>query len=207
MNLTRLARLVLAPGFTPYLCPDRFNGGMIEILKLHEILSSERVLLNAPMTGMQQAFEAIGQLACGATGPAAAEIARRLWGRERHGSTALGYGVAIPHAQITGLRRPMAVFLRSLHPLPFQAPDGRPVFDVLAILVPKPAAARHFALLASARHLMSDPDFRQVLAACDDALCIWQLFEQWPFHRGLQAPAQTAVRPVPALMQQSSASP
>lgn len=170
-------------------------------------MSSERVLLNAPMTGMQQAFEAIGQLACGTRRPQAAEIARRLWGRERHGSTALGYGVAIPHAQITGLRRPAAVFLRSLNPLPFQAPDGRPVFDVLAILVPKPAAPRHFALLASARNLMSDPDFRQALAACGDARCVWQLFDQWPLYRGLSAQGQSVVWPVPARVQQSSASP
>ncbi len=170
-------------------------------------MSSERVLLNVPLTGVHQAFEAIGRLACGTRGTQATEIVRRLWGRERHGSTALGYGVAIPHAQITGLRRPVAVFLRSSAPLPFQAPDGRPVFDVLAILVPKPAAPRHFALLAEARHLMCDRDFRRALASCDDAFCIWQLFEQWPFYRNPQLSVQAVARSVSACMQQSNATP
>lgn len=180
---------------------------MIEPLRLHDVLSSERVLLNAPVTGMQQAFEAIGRLAGGTSGPLAAEIARRLWGRERHSSTALGYGVAIPHAQITGLRRPVAAFLRCNDPLPFQAPDGRPVFDVLAILVPKPAAPRHFALLADARHLMCHRDFRQALVSCTDAFSIWQLFEQWPFYRGVQPSGQTVAPPLPTRMQQSSGVP
>ncbi|MDP1954033.1 MAG: PTS sugar transporter subunit IIA [Polaromonas sp.] len=180
---------------------------MIEILRVNDILSSERVLLNAPVQGIQQAFDAIGRLVCGAREAQAAEITRRLWGRERHGSTALGYGEAIPHAQITGLRRPVAAFLRSSEPLPFQAPDGRPVFDVLAILVPKPAAPRHFALLADARHLMCERDFRQALAGCADAPSVWQLFEQWPFYRGLQGSGQMTARTGAARMQQSNASP
>ncbi len=197
----------MRPRFTVSLCPDRFNWAMIQTLKLKDVLSSDRVLLNAPVTGMQQAFEVLGQLACGKSGPQAAEIARRLWGRERHGSTALGYGVAIPHAQITGLRRPVAAFLRSNGPLAFEAPDGRPVYDLLAILVPKPAVPRHFALLGDARRLMGDRDFRQALAACGDALGVWQLFEQWPFCRSLLATESTAARPGAARMQQSSASP
>jgi PTS system nitrogen regulatory IIA component len=180
---------------------------MIQTLKLKDVLSSERVLLSAPVTGMQHAFEVLGQLACGTSGPQATEIARRLLGRERHGSTALGYGVAIPHAQITGLRRPVAAFLRTSDPLVFNSPDGRPVFDLLAILVPKPAVPGHFALLGDARRLMGDRDFRQALAACGDALGVWQLFEQWPFYRNLQATEFTVARPASARMQQSNASP
>ncbi|MDP2817357.1 MAG: hypothetical protein Q8O29_03575 [Polaromonas sp.] len=66
---------------------------------------------------------------------------------------------------------------------------------------------RHFAVLADARHLMCERDFRQALAGCGDALCVWQLFAQWPLYRGLQALGQTAARPVSARMQQSNASP
>ncbi len=193
--------------FTVLLCLGRCNGPMIQTLKLKDVLSSERVLLNAPLSSTQQAFDTLAQLACGATGPKAAEVSRRLWGRERHGSTALGYGVAIPHAQIIGLRRPVASFLRSTGPLSFDAPDGRPVFDLLAIFVPKPAVPCHFALLEDARRLLRDADFRQALAGCRDAHDVWQLFERWPFHRSLLAPGSAPGQPLSARMQQSSATP
>lgn len=156
-----------------------------------------------------KAFDILGQLACGATGPKAAEVSRRLWGRERHGSTALGYGVAIPRAQIIGLRRPVAAFLRSMGPLAFDAPDGRPVFDLLAILVPKPAVPYHFALLDDARRLMRGRDFRQMLTVvamhARSGNCLssgrftavfWRLGPRWgsPFPRACNNPA-----PVPDL--------
>ncbi|WP_395059399.1 PTS sugar transporter subunit IIA [Polaromonas sp.] len=180
---------------------------MIQTLRLKDVLSSERVLLGASVTAMQQAFEVLGQLAREPGGPQSAEIARRLLGRERHSSTALGYGVAIPHAQVTGLRRPVAAFLRSSAPLAFNAPDGRPVFDMLGILVPKPAVPYHFALLGDARHLLGDRDFRQALAACGDALGVWQLFEQWPHYRSPVATEPTAASTVPMRVQQSNVSP
>ncbi len=41
-----------------------------------------------------------------------APIFRALWRRELVGSTALGYGVAIPHARIDGIERPLTLFVR-----------------------------------------------------------------------------------------------
>jgi len=160
------------------------NAKMVERLLMKDILSLECVVLGAPVTSVEQAFEAIGQVVR-LRGPARrAEIAQRLGVRESHGTTAIGYGLAIPHAQIKGLKRPVAAFLRPRRPIPFEAPDGKPVSDLLVLLVPKPAAPQHFALLADVRHLLSDRDFRDVLTRCIDPLEVWQLFEQWPFYTG-----------------------
>lgn len=163
---------------------------MSESLLMKDILTLERVVLDAPVASQAEAFEAIGQMVQ-LRGAKPAEIAYRLAVRERHGTTALGYGLAIPHAQIKGLRRPLAAFLRPKSPIPFAAPDGKPVTDLLALLVPKPAVAQHFALLTDFSQLLSDRDFRQALVACTDALEIWQLFEQWPFYKGPARLART----------------
>lgn len=147
---------------------------------MKDILSLERILLDAPVTSKQHAFEEIGQLVQLRHGPHPSEIARRLWGRELHGTTALGYGLAIPHAQVKGLKRPVAAFMRPRVPIAFEAPDGKPVSDLLALLVPKPAVPQDFALLARLSRMLSDRDFRQALGGCTEALRVWQLFEQWP---------------------------
>ena len=47
--------------------------------------------------------------------------------RERLGSTGLGQGIAIPHGRIKGLKQALGAFVRPQQPIPFDAPDGRPV--------------------------------------------------------------------------------
>ncbi len=64
------------------------------------------------------------------------EALRLLWERETKLSSAVGRGIAIPHARIAGLTRPLISFARLLHPVPFQAPDGIPVRLVFLVLSP-----------------------------------------------------------------------
>ena len=52
--------------------------------------------------------------------------------REKLGSTGFGRGVAIPHARIPGIQRPVAALLRLNHAAEFGAADGLPVAPVPA---------------------------------------------------------------------------
>lgn len=76
--------------------------------------------------------------------------------RERIGSTAFGRGVAIPHARVPGLRRPVAAFLRLATPADFGAADGRPVDLVFGLLSPDQAGTSHLQALAAISRLMRD---------------------------------------------------
>lgn len=162
---------------------------------MKDLLSLDRIVLNATFTSKQQAFEDVGRLAHARRGPKPEDIALRLAKREARSSTALGYGVALPHAQVKGLSKPVAVFLRSAEPIAFDAPDGVLVDQICALLVPKPATAEHFDLLTQLTLMVSDRRFRQLLAACNDPLGVWQLFQQWPY--GMTEPANTAVAMAP----------
>src|SRR5450631_504492 len=72
------------------------------------------------------------------------------------GSTALGAGFAIPHARINGIARPLTLFMRTRLPVAFDAPDGKPVSDLLAIMVPADGAKEdHLQLLALVARLFS----------------------------------------------------
>lgn len=101
-------------------------------------------------------------------GLAAAAVAERLRERERLASTALGHGVAIPHARIGGLDRARGAFVLLDHGVSYAAPDGEPVDLVFAMAVPEDEVAGHLAHLGEIAERFSDADFRASLRAADD---------------------------------------
>jgi Phosphoenolpyruvate-dependent sugar phosphotransferase system, EIIA 2 len=53
----------------------------------------------------------------------------------------LGQGVALPHARIKDLPQAVAAFVRLKLPIPFDAPDAKPVSDMVILFVPEHATA------------------------------------------------------------------
>jgi len=94
-----------------------------------------------------------------------APIARALRRREEAASTALGHAVAVPHARVAGIAQPLTLFLRTRHPVPFGAPDGREVSNFFVIIVPADGdAERHLELLANVASAFGERSFRTELA-------------------------------------------
>src|SRR5262249_23097349 len=99
-------------------------------------------------------------------------IYARLTARERVASTALGYAVAIPHARIDGVQRPVAAFVRTHAPVAFDAPDNAGVTDMLVLIVPEQATEEHLSLLAEVARIFSDDALRSSLRSCLNAEAI-----------------------------------
>jgi PTS system nitrogen regulatory IIA component len=85
-----------------------------------------------------------------------AMVLERIEEREKLGSTGFGRGVAIPHARIPGLTRPVAAFFRLEKPVQFDAADGMPVDLVFGLLSPESAGAAHLHALAAISRMMRD---------------------------------------------------
>ncbi|HXF78123.1 MAG TPA: PTS sugar transporter subunit IIA, partial [Usitatibacter sp.] len=115
-----------------------------------------------------------------------ARVFDSLFDREKLGSTALGYGVAIPHGRIKTLKEPACAFVRTAVPIPFEAPDGQPVSLVFAMLVPEHATEAHLELLSELAQMFSDAGLREALAAAPDAAAAHRLITEWSPY----APAQ-----------------
>jgi PTS system nitrogen regulatory IIA component len=98
--------------------------------------------------------------------------------REKAGLTGLGQGVAIPQARFAGLPQIQALYLRP-SATPFNAPDGMPLTDILALLVQEPASSEHLEILAEAARMFSDARFREQLRASTDAAEVNRLFATW----------------------------
>lgn len=99
-------------------------------------------------------------------------VLERIVARESLGSTGFGRGVAIPHARITGLTRPVAAFLRLEAPVAFDAADAMPVDLVFGLLSPEQAGAGHLHALAAISRLMRDEAMHAALSQApgDEAL-------------------------------------
>ena len=87
--------------------------------------------------------------------PSAAALAKSLIERENLGSTAVGGGVAIPHAKVVGLRRPLLAVGVCRAGVDFAAPDGDPVRLLFVIASPPDAPAEHLRTLAAVSRWLS----------------------------------------------------
>jgi nitrogen PTS system EIIA component len=103
-------------------------------------------MLDLDVSGRMRAFEEIGRLLQTRHYLKATQVVERLSLREQLGSTGLGQGVALPHARIKGLPRAVATFLRPKSLISFDAPDGKPVSEILVLLVPERVTEQHLAL-------------------------------------------------------------
>src|SRR5262250_3912219 len=92
-----------------------------------KLLPPSNILLDLDVTSKKRMFEQAGLLFENNQGVARSLVFDSLFARERLGSTGLGQGVAIPHGRIKGLKEAVASFIRVAEPIPFDAPDGRPV--------------------------------------------------------------------------------
>ena len=91
-------------------------------------------------------------------------VLERIEEREKLGSTGFGRGVAIPHARLPGLTRPVAAFFRLESPVAFDAADGMPVNMVFGLLSPEAAGAAHLHALAAISRMMRDDAMHGALA-------------------------------------------
>jgi PTS system nitrogen regulatory IIA component len=103
------------------------------------------------------------------------EVLAKIEAREQLGSTGFGRGVAIPHARVAGVSRPVAALLRLEAPVAFDAVDGRPIDLVFGLLSPEHAGAAHLHALAAISRLMRDEQMHTALAQAPNAEAIYGL--------------------------------
>jgi nitrogen PTS system EIIA component len=102
-------------------------------------------------------------------------VLERIEEREKLGSTGFGRGVAIPHARIPDLARPVAVFLRLATPVGFDSADGMPVNLVFGLLSPEQAGAAHLHALAAISRLMRDERMHEALEEAPGSEALYAL--------------------------------
>ena len=142
-----------------------------DTMRIATWLQPQEILLGVDVRDRTHALEVLGAEIGREHGLESGAIFRALWRREQAASTGLGEGFAIPHARIVGIARPLTLFMRTKVAIAFDAPDRKPVSQLLAIMVPVDGAKDdHLQLLALVSQLFSDRAFRKQLDSAPDAV-------------------------------------
>ncbi|HDL90426.1 MAG TPA: PTS sugar transporter subunit IIA [Thermodesulforhabdus norvegica] len=96
------------------------------------------------------------------------DVFRVLWERELLGSTGIGSGVAIPHARLPNLERPILFFARSRKGVSFDAVDGKLVHIFVVLLAPNSSTEQHVRILTKIARLLKDQSIRKKLEEAAD---------------------------------------
>ena len=118
---------------------------------ISSLITPDTILLDLSFSSKRHLFEHAGNIFAQRHHLKATDIFNSLSERERLGSTALGYGIAIPHGRIKGLNQAAGMLYRLQTPLEFDAPDAKPVTLCFLLLVPKEADEKHLQILGKGR--------------------------------------------------------
>ncbi|WP_410498550.1 PTS sugar transporter subunit IIA [Chitinibacter sp. S2-10] len=144
-----------------------------------KILPTGNVFLDLDVGSKKRVFEQVGIVFENSHGIARSVIFDSLFAREKLGSTGLGQGVAIPHGRIKGLKEATGAFVRLSTPIPFDAPDGKPVSLIFVLLVPANATDLHLQILSELAQLFSDKQLREELNTLAEPHLVWQRIANW----------------------------
>lgn len=145
-----------------------------------QLLTQDAIVLTAKPTTKEALFAEAAQTLGLRLGINSATVEDCLRMREQLGSTGLGQGVGIPHGRLKGLKQVAGMFYRLGSPIPFDAPDNRPVDLAFFLLVPEQSTEEHLQLLSELAQGFSDPDFRDKLRTSSDAAEVLKLFASNP---------------------------
>lgn len=135
-------------------------------MKLSNIMVGEAVVPELTATTRNEAIkELIRAMAdAGALSPAQArQAAQAVLDREKQATTGIGKGVALPHAKLKGLDKPVGTIGRSAEGIDFSALDSKPVYSVILLLSSPDNPDEHLqAMEAIFKHVQRDM-FRKFL--------------------------------------------
>ncbi len=148
-------------------------------MKLTDILVRDACVIDMQARTKKEALRELADRIASATrGLEPKALLDLLLEREKLGSTAMGDGIAIPHARIEALDRLVASFGRSRQGLNFESLDEKPTHLFFLLVAPGKEGSAHLRLLASLSRQVAKPDFRARLLEAEAAAELLGLFEE-----------------------------
>lgn len=132
-------------------------------MRIVDLLSAESILLDASPASKQEAIDIlIGLQVKGGRIANADEYKKGILAREGMGSTAVGEGIAIPHAKSDAVKAPSLAAMTVPDGVDYEALDGEPSNLIFMIAAPNDGDV-HLAVLSRLMTILMDEDFRAKL--------------------------------------------
>jgi PTS system nitrogen regulatory IIA component len=151
-------------------------------MMITDLVAPEAIIPALKVNSKKQALQELAARAAELTGQNDRAIFEVLLRREKLGTTAVGYGVAIPHGKLQKLDKIFGLFARLDRPIDFEAMDGQPVDLIFLLLAPEGAGADHLKALALIARLLRDAGIAEKLRASHDANKLYTILTTPPIH-------------------------
>lgn len=138
-------------------------------MRIVDLLKKESIELKAKADSKAQAIDKL--IALQAAGGAISdeeEYRQGILDREKQGTTAIGEGIAIPHAKSAAVRRPSLAAMTVPDGVDYEAPDNKPSRLLFMIAAPKDGGDVHLEVLSRLMTMLMDEGFRQRLMDASD---------------------------------------
>jgi PTS system nitrogen regulatory IIA component len=134
-------------------------------MKISDLLSPTDVLIDVRASQKGPLLQELAAKAAAGLGLPADHVTSYLMKREELGSTGIGQGIAIPHARLSGLKRPYGLLVKLKQGIEFDAIDGQAVDVLFVLLLPAAVESEALAALALVARTLRSPDTRARLRA------------------------------------------
>jgi PTS system nitrogen regulatory IIA component len=138
-------------------------------MNINDMLSDDAFLMNFDGTSKKQVLEELSKLAEIKLGINSRTLLENLIKREKLGSTAVGNGIAIPHANVDAIDRPFVFVSTLVNGLDFNSTDDLAVDIVFLLIAPHNKGSEHLQALALISRLLRNKELTTKLRGCKSA--------------------------------------
>ena len=130
------------------------------------MLSPDAFLINFESTSKKHLLNELCELAETKISVSSRILLENLTKREKLGSTAVGNGIAIPHANISNIDKPYLFVATLVNGLDFNATDDQPVDIIFLLVAPHNDSSEHLQALALISRLLRNKELTTKLRGC-----------------------------------------
>ena len=134
-------------------------------MSIIDYLAVEQIMVGVASSSKKQLIEQLAQRAAELTGLCQRHLFEIVMRRERLGTTAIGSGIAIPHAVHQDLKCTMGIIAVLKSPVDFDAQDRKPVDIVCLVIGPQYADSDHLKCVSSVAKSLREVTIRDQIRA------------------------------------------
>ena len=135
-------------------------------MNINDMLSPDAFLINFESTSKKHLLNELCELAETKISVSSRILLENLTKREKLGSTAVGNGIAIPHANISNIDKPYLFVATLVNGLDFNATDDQPVDIIFLLVAPHNDSSEHLQALALISRLLRNKELTTKLRGC-----------------------------------------
>ena len=147
-------------------------------MNIKDMLSDKSFLVNFEASSKKNVLDELSKLAEKDIKVNSRVLLEALTKREKLGSTAVGNGIAIPHANCPDIDKPKVFVALLSNSLDFNANDDQPVDIIFLLLAPDNSGSEHLQALALVSRLLRNKELTTKLRGCKNTESAFAVISQ-----------------------------